>query len=169
MALGPGVHPRSVALALLHAGRVRPAGPEAEVLEQPREHHQAGQADDDVDHIGDRPGPDDLRDEVPLEQAHEQPVEGTDHDEREPHGLHALDDVHRYLLLSDGLCETSRCTLARTGCYTKQSSRTRSCDPGVHALAETSRRSTFTLPRSRPSSCPRRAASENVPESSSTA
>ena len=39
----------------------------------------------------------------------------------------------------------SRCTLAGLGGYIRQSSRTRSCEPGVQALAATSRRSHLDL------------------------
>jgi hypothetical protein len=75
--------------------RVSRSAAEAEVLEQPRNHHQPRDPDDHVDHIGDGPGAEDLLHEVELEEADEAPVKGPDHDEREPHGLHALDDVHR--------------------------------------------------------------------------
>jgi hypothetical protein len=67
-----------------------------------RDHHQARDADDHVDDIGDRPGPEDLRDEVPVEQPDQPPVEGSDHHEREPQGLEALDELHRFLLRCDG-------------------------------------------------------------------
>src|SRR5918996_1848502 len=97
---------------------MRPVRADAEVLEHPRHHHQSGDPDDDVDHVGDGSGAEDLLHEIELEETDQTPVQGSYHHDREPHGLEALDDVHRFLLRCDGLCETSRCTSAARRGYT---------------------------------------------------
>src|SRR5919109_451476 len=52
----------------LRPGRVGAVRADAEVLEQPRDHHEAREPDDHVDHVGDRPGAEDLLYEVELEE-----------------------------------------------------------------------------------------------------
>jgi hypothetical protein len=76
-------------------------GAEAEALEQPRQHHQRGHADDHVHDVGDGAGAEDLLDQFPVEEADEAGgwVRSSPDDHgREPYGLEALDQIHRFLL-----------------------------------------------------------------------
>src|SRR5215210_535595 len=57
---------------------------EVHALEHPRHECHGGQAHDDVDHVGRCPGPQDLLDDVEVEEGDHGPVEGAEQDEPEP-------------------------------------------------------------------------------------
>src|SRR5687767_9540145 len=117
---------------------------EAQVLEEPRQHREGGEAHRDVDHVGGRAGPEDLLHDVRAEEADDPPVEGADDEKREPERLRSLDEVHRFLLWSDGLCVSPRDTPEGCRGYggaspagalaaSTQSARSRGPEPPVHA------------------------------------
>ena len=95
--VGPGVHPRPSSERALGAARVSVIA-EVHALEHPRHECHGREADDDVDHVGDGSGPQDLLDDVEVEEGHQGPVESAEQDEREPHRLEPLDEFHRILL-----------------------------------------------------------------------
>ena len=96
---------------------------------QPRHERHGREAHDHVDHVGGGPGPQDLLDDVEVEERDQGPVEGAEQDEREPHGLEPLHEFHLVLLRREptALCVTSRCTLARADGYAGTQS-SRSCN-----------------------------------------
>jgi hypothetical protein len=72
---------------------------EVQVLEQPRRHGEAGEPDDDVHDVARGPRAEDLRDHVRVEETDDEPVEGSDDDQRERDRLEPLQELHRFLLV----------------------------------------------------------------------